>query len=153
GFHIVVPLDAQADFETTWHFTQGVGIVLVKHNPELMTQEFLKSERGHRILIDTGRNGPGATFAATYAVRARPGAPVSAPCTWPEVESGAAEPRSFTLKNVPERIAQHGDPWASLHEHGQSLAAPLAKVKSLLSPEDWQASFAASTRRPKPRKR
>ena len=153
GFHIVIPLDAQADFETAWHFTHGVGILLVKQNPELMTQEFLKSERGHRILIDTGRNGPGATFAATYAVRARPGAPVSAPCTWDELESGAAEPRSFTLKNVPERVAQRGDPWASLHEHGQSLAAPLAKVKSELSPEDWQQSFAASTRRPKPRKR
>lgn len=153
GFHIVVPLDAEATFETTWHFTHGVGILLVKQNPELMTQEFLKSERGHRILIDTGRNGAGATFAATYAVRARPGAPVSAPCTWQELESGAAEPRSFTLKSVPERIAQHGDPWASLQEHAQSLATPLAKVKSQLSPEDWQASFAASTRRPKPRKR
>jgi bifunctional non-homologous end joining protein LigD len=152
GFHIVVPLDGGADFESTWHFSHGVGAVLVKQNPELFTQEFLKSERGQRILIDTGRNGPGATFAATYAVRARPGAPVSAPCTWPELESHAAAPQSFTLRNVPERIAS-GDPWASLHEHGQSLAAPLERLKSRLSPEDWQASFAASTRRPKPRKR
>lgn len=153
GFHIVVPLDGQATFELVWRFAQGVGALLVKRQPQLLTQEFLKTERAGRILIDTGRNGPGATFAATYAVRARPGAPVSAPCTWEEIESGSVLPQSFTLRTLAQRVEQTPDPWAQLHARGVALAPALQRLEAQLSPEDWQASLAASTRRPKPRKR
>jgi bifunctional non-homologous end joining protein LigD len=153
GFHIVVPLDGTSSFETVRHFTHGVGALLVKRHPEQLTQEFLKAERAGRILIDTGRNGPGATFAATYAVRAKAGAPVSVPCTWQELEAGSAAPQSFSSKSVPRRVAELGDLWASLHTHGQSLAAPLERLQRLLSPTDWEESLAATTRRPKPRKR
>src|SRR5262245_19120925 len=95
GFHIVVPLDGQTTFESVWRFTHGVATLLVKRHPALLTQEFLKTERAGRILVDTGRSGPGATFAAAYAVRARAGAPVSAPCAWAEIESGDVHPQSF----------------------------------------------------------
>lgn len=153
GFHIVVPLDGQTRFDTVWRFAHGVGAVLVKRNPERLTQEFIKTERGGRILVDTGRNGQGATFAAAYAVRARAGAPVSAPCSWAELEGGLAAPQSFVLRAMGERIARVGDLWAELHARGQSLSEPLARLESLLSPADWDESFAAVTRRPKPRKR
>lgn len=153
GFHIVVPLDGQATFELAWRFAHGVGALLVKRQPALLTQEFLKTERAGRILIDTGRNGPGATFAAPYAVRARAGAPVSAPCTWSELESGAAQPQSFTLRAMARRVEQVADPWAQLHAQGASLAGALQRLEPLLSPEDWAESLAATTRRPKPRKR
>src|SRR5262249_38986213 len=86
GFHILVPLDGQAAFETVWRFALGAGALLVKRHPELLTQEFIQADRRERILVDTGRNGMGATFAAVYAVRPKPGAPVSAPCTWQELE-------------------------------------------------------------------
>jgi bifunctional non-homologous end joining protein LigD len=152
GFHIVVPLDGQADFQAVWRFSQGVGALLAQRHPTQLTQEFLKTERAGRILIDTGRSGAGATFAAAYAVRPLPGAPVSAPCTWQELETGAVQPQSFVLRKMARRVEQVGEPWAQLHAQGQSLSAPLARLEALLSPAEWQASLAASTRRPKPRK-
>ena len=69
--------------------------------PDDLTQEFSKADRGGRIYVDTGRNGYSATFAAAYTVRAKPGAPVSAPCTWEEVERGEVGPADV-------HAAQHG---------------------------------------------
>jgi bifunctional non-homologous end joining protein LigD len=89
-------------------------------------------EREGRIFVDTGRNGYSATFAAAYAVRPKPGAPVSAPCTWDEIESGAVHPQTFTLRNIPERLAVIGDLWADLHKQGRSLRRPLAKIQKIL---------------------
>jgi bifunctional non-homologous end joining protein LigD len=153
GFHIAVPLDpAAADYELTWRFARGAGAVLVKRHPDLFTQEFIKADRGGRILIDTGRNGPGATFAAVYAVRPKPGAPVSAPCTWQEVESGAARPQSFTLRTLAARLAEVGDLWQSIGEQGRSLQGPMTAVEGLLTEQDWAEAMAASTRRPTSRK-
>lgn len=153
GFHIMLPLDGTASYEASWRFAHAAGAVLVKRHPERFTQEFLKAERADRILIDTGRNGPGATFAATYAVRPKPGAPISAPCTWQEIEAGEVEPQSFRLRTLPERVARLGDLWAELPARGQPLAEPLARIEAMLSPEEWNESMAAITRRPKPRKK
>jgi len=82
---------------------------LVARDPENLTREFHKVDRRSRILVDTGRNDYSATFAAAYTVRARPGAPVSAPCTWEEVEHGEVAPRSFTIRNMAKRIDNVGD--------------------------------------------
>ena len=71
----------------------------MSRDPEHLTQEFSKADRGGRILVDTGRNGYSATFAAAYAVRAKPGAPVSAPCTWEEVERGDGRPADVYAAN------------------------------------------------------
>ncbi|HEX6242914.1 MAG TPA: non-homologous end-joining DNA ligase, partial [Polyangiales bacterium] len=111
GYHIVVPLDASADFERVWQFAHMVGALLVKREPARVTQEFIKADRGTRLLIDTGRNGYSATFAAPYAVRARAGAPVSAPCTWQELESGQVLPQSLRLRDMSDRLGQVGDLW------------------------------------------
>ena len=59
--------------------------------------------------VDTGRNGYHSTFAAAYTVRARRGAPVSAPCSWKEIERGEVEPASFTVRNILERVQKIGD--------------------------------------------
>jgi bifunctional non-homologous end joining protein LigD len=153
GFHIVVPLEPQTSYEDLWRFAHGAGALLAKRHPTLLTQEFLKAERAGRILIDTGRCAPGATFAAAYAVRPRAGAPVSAPCSWSELERGAAQPRSFPLRAMAQRVQQVGDPWSQLQRQPQSIVAPLQRLETLLSPEDWGSSLAAATRRPRPRKR
>lgn len=152
GFHIVVPLDGAADFETVFRFGHGVGAVLVQRYPALLTQEFLKADRGGRILVDTGRNHYGATFAAPYAVRARPGAPVSAPCTWHELETGAVEPRTFTLRSMARRIADVGDLWAGLRDEAYSLDGPMAALDRLLTPEEWSAAQARARRKPPKRR-
>jgi bifunctional non-homologous end joining protein LigD len=153
GFHIAVPLDGRATYELVWRFAHGVGAWLVKRDPEHLTQEFIKADRAGRILVDTGRNGFGATFAAAYAVRARPGAPVSAPCTWAELEQGDIAPTSITLRSMERRLADVGDVWNDLHDRPQSLDAALEKLSSLLTEQDWQESHAASTRKPKARTR
>jgi bifunctional non-homologous end joining protein LigD len=114
GFHIVVSLERRTGMERVARFATEVGAELVRRHPDRLTQEFSKADRGGRILIDTGRNGYSATFAAAYAVRARPGAPVSAPCTWGEIERGEVGPQSFTLRNMPARIAAAGDLWSGL---------------------------------------
>jgi bifunctional non-homologous end joining protein LigD len=131
GFHVVVPLDRKAGFDEVGRFAHRVGALLVERDPEHLTQEFAKADRGGRILVDTGRNGYGATFAAAYAVRARPGAPVSAPCTWDEVDSGAVGPRTLTLRDMPARIAAVGDVWADLPQRRRSLRRPIERLGRL----------------------
>jgi bifunctional non-homologous end joining protein LigD len=152
GFHIVVPLDGESGFDTVSEFAHGCGAVLVKRDAANLTQEFSKADRGGRILVDTGRNGHGATFAAAYAVRPKSGAPVSAPCTWDELESGVVAPQTFTLKTMAARMATIGDLWSDLHEHGQSLLGPMNQLRQLLTETDWSNAVAATRRRPGPRR-
>lgn len=114
GFHVVTRLSARATFTTSSTFADSVAAVLVQRRPKELTLEFSKAARRGRILIDTARNRQGATFAAAYTVRARPGAPVSAPCTWDEIERGAARPTSFSLRNMAARLRDVGDLWAEL---------------------------------------
>lgn len=121
GYHIAIPLDGKTHVDQVAAFAHEVGAELVRRDPAHLTQEFLKADRGGRILIDTGRNNYSATFAAAYAVRPRPGAPVSAPCTWDELASGAAGPQTFTLRTMPARIAAVGDLWADLHARPSPL--------------------------------
>ena len=132
GYHIVVPLDGNTDTGNVAGFAHAVGMLLVIRDPKHLTQEFHKVDRGRRILVDTGRNGYSATFAAAYAVRARRGAPVSAPCTWEEVESGKVHPQSFTLRTMPERMEAVGDLWADM-KRGKSLKRPIERLKKLAS--------------------
>jgi bifunctional non-homologous end joining protein LigD len=128
GFHIVVPLDAKAEFDEVSSFAHRAGAVLVSRHPGRLTQEFSKADRGGRILVDTARNGYSATFAAAYAVRAKPGAPVSAPCTWEEIERGRAAPQSFTLRTMTGRIAQAGDLWSEMNASRQSLRGAMKRL-------------------------
>ena len=131
GFHIAVPLDGKANMEEVAGFAHQVGALLVRRDPKNLTQEFHKVDRGRRILVDTGRNGWSATHAAAYAVRAKPGAPVSAPCTWEELESGQVEPRTFTLRNMAARIKEAGDLWSGMQKRRRSLKGPLLKLRGL----------------------
>jgi bifunctional non-homologous end joining protein LigD len=152
GFHILVPLDGEGAFGNSWRFAHGVGALLVKRHPQLLTQEFIKADRAGRILVDTGRNGPGATFAAVYAVRPKPGAPVSAPCTWEEVDRQAVGPRTFTLRTMSARIAEVGDLWQGIEGQRRSLDGAMTTLQGLLTEDDWNEAMAATTRRPVSRK-
>jgi bifunctional non-homologous end joining protein LigD len=129
GFHIVAPLDGSAGVEGVMAFTHAVATVLVQRDPAHLTLEFMKVERGSRIYVDIGRNGPGATIAAPYSVRPRPGAPVSAPCTWEEVENGTAIPQAFTLRAMADRLTNMGDLWGAMP--GQSIEEPARQIERL----------------------
>jgi bifunctional non-homologous end joining protein LigD len=129
GFHIAVPLDGKSATDEVARFAHTVGAVAVKRDPKHLTQEFSKADRGGRILVDTGRNGYSATFAAAYTVRAKPGAPVSAPCTWEEVERGEVDPRTFTLRTMADRVARVGDLWSDMRKRKRSLRPAAEKLE------------------------
>jgi bifunctional non-homologous end joining protein LigD len=133
GFHIVVPLDGRSDFDEVAAFAHAVATILVKRDPQNLTLEFSKADRGRRIFVDVGRNGYSATFAATYAVRARPGAPVSAPCTWDELARGQVSPQTFTLRTMAARIADVGDLWSEMSRSERSLRGPLEQLRASMS--------------------
>jgi bifunctional non-homologous end joining protein LigD len=131
GFHIVVPIEPELGFDTVSEFAATVAAVLVQRYPNTLTLQFSKAERDGRIFVDTGRNGYSATFAAAYAVRARPGAPVSAPCTWAELEHRLVGPRSFTLRSMPQRIHDVADLWSDMSRRRHSLRSPIGRVQQL----------------------
>ena len=134
GFHIVVPLDGETPIDEVARFAHHVGSIFVKRAPQHLTQEFSKADRQGRIYVDTGRNGYSATFAAAYTVRAKRGATVSAPCTWKEIEQGKVGPTTFTLRNMPARVAKVGDLWADMRRRGRSLKGPIEKLRRLREP-------------------
>jgi len=119
-------------------FANAVGTLFVRRAPDYLTQEFNKADRRGRIFVDTGRNdysatnGYSAAFAAAYTVRAKRGAPVSAPCTWEEIERGEVNPGTFTLRNMSDRVATVGDLWADMRHRGRSLKRPMEKLRRLL---------------------
>ena len=131
GFHILVSLDGKSKTGDVARFAHAVGALLVTRDPQHLTQAFSKADRGGRILVDTGRNGYSATFAAAYTVRAKAGAPVSAPCTWDEIERGEVAPRSFTLRTMGARIAAAGDLWADMRKRRRSVRAAIDRMKRI----------------------
>jgi bifunctional non-homologous end joining protein LigD len=137
GFHIVVPLDGQVEFGTVARFAHAAATILIRRDPEHLTLEFMRVDRGSRIFIDTGRNGYGATYAAPYAIRPKPHAPVSAPCTWAEIEDGTVGPQTFDLRTMPARLAAVGDLWGTPAERGQSLHGPTEQLRQMLPESEW----------------
>jgi bifunctional non-homologous end joining protein LigD len=131
GFHIVVSLDAKAKTGDVARFARAVGALLVRRDPDHLTQEFSKADRGGRILIDTGRNGYSATFACAYSVRAKPGAPVSAPCTWDEIERDEVGPRTFTLRTMATRVGQVGDLWSTMRRQRKPLEPAVERLRRI----------------------
>jgi bifunctional non-homologous end joining protein LigD len=131
GFHIVVPLDGRTPMGQAARFVDAVGKLFVSLAPDSLTQEFSKADRRGRIYVDTGRNGYHSTFAAAYTVRAKRGAPVSAPCTWKEIERGEVGPGTFTLRNIVDRVGKVGDLWADMRKRGKSLKGPMEKLAKL----------------------
>ncbi len=118
GYHVVVPLRPEAGFDEVRAFARAVAERLVEREPDLLTLEARKAGRGDRVLVDIMRNGYGQTAVPPYAVRARPGAPVSAPLAWDELSRVA--PGDVTIANLARRLAKD-DPWAGMRRHASGL--------------------------------
>ena len=97
---------------------------LERRRPDLITAAWWKEERGRRVFVDFNQNAPHKTVFGAWSVRARPGAQVSTPFEWDELDQ--IHPDQFTLVNVPVRVSQGGDPWAPMSAHPQSLEPLLA---------------------------
>jgi bifunctional non-homologous end joining protein LigD len=131
GLHVVTPIDGKASFDDAIALCNGVAGVVTRRHPELFTTEFYKKDRKGRLYFDIMRNAPGATFIAAYSVRGRPGAPVSAPIEWSELDDPALRPDGFRLRELRTRLEAKGDPWARLREREGSVAAATAAVATL----------------------
>ena len=123
GLHVVVPLTPKLEWEPVKRFSKWVADRLAEQFPDAFTANPAKRERTGRIYIDYLRNGRGATAVGAYSPRARPGAPVSTPVSWAEVEEGV-RPDRFTTATVPARLAaMDADPWAEIGTMRQTIAA------------------------------
>ncbi|TMF17768.1 MAG: ATP-dependent DNA ligase, partial [Chloroflexi bacterium] len=92
---------------------------LERRRPDLITAAWWKEERGRRVFIDFNQNAPHKTIFGAWSVRARPGAQVSTPFAWDELD--AIVPDALTIATVPSRVGRDGDPWAVMSEAPQSL--------------------------------
>ena len=114
GIHIYVPIVRGMLQKRVWTFAKALAQTLATRNPELLTAEYRIAKRPEgRVLVDYNQNAWGRTLASIYSVRPKPGATVSTPLTWEEVEQGV-ELSDFTMANVPARVKKLGDLWKPL---------------------------------------
>lgn len=121
GLHVYVPLEPTHTYERVRRFVGEVGSYLAAANPSDFTMEWDKPKRKGKVFIDHNRNASGQTVAAAYSVRPLPGAPVSVPLRWEEIDS--IKNGDVTIANVWDRIQGYGDLFAPVIGGGQSLAA------------------------------
>jgi len=119
GLHVYVRLAPEWDSYQVRAAAVAAARELERRRPELITAAWWKEERGRRVFVDFNQNAPHKTVFGAWSVRARPGAQVSAPLTWDEIET--VHPDELTIATVPGRLAADGDPWAGMNERPQSL--------------------------------
>jgi bifunctional non-homologous end joining protein LigD len=127
GLHVVIPLTPKLQWDEVKAFSKWVADSFVAQRPDDFTANMAKKARQGRIYIDYLRNSRGATAVGAYSPRARPGAPVSTPLSWEEVENGV-RPQQFTVETVPQRLAAlPADPWAEMGGTRQSISAAVRR--------------------------
>ena len=127
GVHVYVRLEPRWDSYAVRAAAVAAARELERRRPDLITAAWWKEERGARVFLDFNQNAPHKTVFGPWSVRARPGAQVSAPLTWDELET--VHPDELTIATVPERLAARGDPWAGMNEQPQSLE-PLLELSA-----------------------
>jgi DNA ligase D len=111
GIHVYVRLAPEWTSYDVRAAAVAVARELERRRPDLVTAAWWKEERGTRVFIDFNQNAPHKTVFGAWSVRARPGAQVSTPFRWEELER--VVPDEFTIATVPPRVAASGDPWAA----------------------------------------
>jgi bifunctional non-homologous end joining protein LigD len=136
GLHVFVPLEEQATIEDVAAATRAIAVRAERLDPDLATTEFVREQRGGKVFIDSTRAG-GATVVSAYSPRIRPGAPVSFPLGWDDLDN--VTPADFTVHTVAGLIGE-GDPWAEGMPQPQQLdsdlieegrAIPIARVRAM----------------------
>ena len=120
GMHVFVPIERRHSFEEAHAFAEAVALLLEARHPGVVTSEWLKAKR-NGVLIDYHQNGAGRTTASVYSVRPKPGATVSVPLRWEELDEGL-DRRTFTMEVALRRTEQEGDLFEPVLAGGQSLA-------------------------------
>ena len=119
GLHVFVPIIRTVTFTEARHICETIGRHLLRDHPREITMDWAVEKRTGKIFIDYNMNVRGKTLNVAYSPRGVPGAPVSMPLSWEELE--AAEPMDFSIDNVVARLEKTGDRWHDVLELKQSL--------------------------------
>ena len=128
GVHVFARIRPEWDFIEMRHAAIAVGRELERRLPGRVTTAWWKEQRGEQVFVDYNQNARDRTIASAWSVRARPGAMVSTPVEWEELAS--TDPAALTIRSVPERLSERGNPWAHMDETAHDLT-PLLEM--------WQA--------------
>src|ERR1051326_1229802 len=120
GLHVVTPLEPKWDFQKIFEAAKAVAQPFVESHSSSLTLQIKKEYRKDKVLLDIYRNRQSQTIIAAYSVRGLPGASVSTPLHWEELES-LDTPKAFTLLNVPQRVLDNGDPWETIAAYATAL--------------------------------
>ncbi len=131
GLHIVVPIQRRSSWDEAKAFCKGVAEFLVAAAPDRYVAKMSKAARKNKIFVDYLRNDQGSTAIAAYSTRNRPGATVSVPITWNELDDKLTSDY-FNVSNLPPRLARlKKDPWAGIDKVKQSITAAMMKQLQL----------------------
>ena len=119
GVHVYVRIKPEWDFIQARRAGIALAREVERRRPDLVTTAWWKEERGERVFVDFNQNAPHKTVIGAWTVRPRPGAQVSMPFAWDELDD--IDPQALTLATVPSRVAEKGDAWESMPERPQSL--------------------------------
>lgn len=121
GIQIWVPIVAGPSFADTRRWVEGVSHAIGAVAGDVVSWSWHKADRGGRARLDYTQNARNKTLVAPYSVRAAPGAPVSAPIKWDELDDPDLRPDRWTIRTLPERLADLGDPMAEMLVRPQVL--------------------------------
>jgi DNA ligase D len=124
GLHVYVRLQPRWDSYQVRAAAVAAARELERRRPDLITAAWWKEERGQRVFVDYNQNAPHKTVFGAWSVRARPGAQVSAPLAWDELDD--IHPDQFTIASLAARLEAAGDPWLGMSDDPQSLEPLLA---------------------------
>jgi DNA ligase D len=119
GLHVYVRLEPRWDAYAVRSGAVALARELERRHPDLVTANWWKEERGERIFVDFNQNAPHKTVFGAWFARPRVGGEVSTPLRWDEVDT--VDPETLTIRTVPDRLRELGDPWAGIADAPQSL--------------------------------
>ncbi|MFP4345160.1 MAG: non-homologous end-joining DNA ligase [Anaerolineales bacterium] len=131
GLHVVAPLDRSADFDTVRAVARAMAQVLVDRQPDRLTLEMSKAERGDRVFLDYLRNSYAQHGVAPYSLRPKPGAPIATPLDWEELRDKEIKSQSYTVDNIFRRLGQKADPWRDFYDDACSIETAREKLYAL----------------------
>jgi bifunctional non-homologous end joining protein LigD len=121
GIQIWVPIAPGPTFDETRAWVEQVSRTIGKLVPDLVSWKWQKTERKGRARLDYTQNAINKTLVAPYSTRPAPGAPVSVPIGWHELEDPELRPDRWTIRTVFDRLAERGDPFRGALVHDQVL--------------------------------
>ena len=121
GLHLVTPLDRKLPFDDVHAIAHAISAEMARRDPDHVTTEFYKKNRGERLFLDANRNATAQTAVPAFAVRAKDGAPIAMPISWEELKDLNLHARTWTVRNAVDRMKSIEDPWKGFAKAVRSL--------------------------------